>query len=50
MQSKIPLYPYSAKDAMKRGEIENGVRASAKIVRARAESMSLSGKISTGCT
>ena len=22
MQSKIPLYPYSAKDAMKRGEIE----------------------------
>ena len=22
MQSKVPLYPYSAKDAMKRGEIE----------------------------
>ena len=22
MQNKVPLYPYSAKDAMKRGEIE----------------------------
>lgn len=22
MQSKVPLYPYNAKDAMKRGEIE----------------------------
>ena len=50
MQSKIPVYPSNAKTAQERGELDSGARASVRIVRARAEPMSLSGKISTGCT
>ena len=49
MQSKIPLYPYGAKEARERGEIENGARASVRIAPVQAESISSFGKVSTGC-
>ncbi len=50
MQSKIPVYPYNAKTAQERGEIEKWRESFRETAPARAGSISSFGKISTGCT